>query len=85
MFEPNDESTWVKVRSMIENYLVQKWRDGALAGSKPEQAFFVHCGLGTTMTKLDILEERLIVEVGMAVVCPAEFIILRFFHKMPAP
>ncbi|MDX2419328.1 MAG: phage tail sheath C-terminal domain-containing protein [Xanthomonadales bacterium] len=85
VFESNDENTWVKVRSMLENYLVQKWREGALAGSKPEQAFFVHCGLGTTMTELDILEGRLIVEIGMAVIRPAEFIILRFFHKMPAP
>jgi hypothetical protein len=84
VFEPNDESTWVKVRSMIENYLVQKWREGALAGSKPEQAFYVHCGLGTTMTRQDILEGRLIVEVGMAVVRPAEFIIMHFFHKMQA-
>ena len=67
---------------MIENYLLQKWRDGALAGAKPEDAFFVNVGLGTTMTSVDILEGRLIVEIGMAVVRPAEFIILRFSHKL---
>ena len=82
VFEPNDKNTWVKVRAMIENYLILKWRDGALMGAKPEEAFFVHVGLGETMTALDILEGRMIVEIGMAVVRPAEFIILRFSHKM---
>jgi phage tail sheath protein FI len=80
-FEPNDANTWDKVRGMIENYLTQKWRDGALQGIKPEQAFFVRCGVGQTMTAQDILEGRLVVEIGMAVVRPAEFIILRFSHS----
>ncbi len=82
VFEPNDANLWVKVKSMIENYLTEKWRDGALAGAKAEDAFFVNVGLGETMTSQDILEGRLIVEVGMAVVRPAEFIVLRFSHKM---
>ncbi|MFH5833426.1 phage tail sheath family protein [Halalkalibaculum sp. DA3122] len=82
VFEPNDANTWVKVRSMIENYLTLKWREGALFGAKPDQAFFVKVGLGLTMTQLDIDEGRMIVEIGMAVVRPAEFIILRFSHKM---
>ncbi len=82
VFEPNDASTWVKVKAMIENFLVLQWRDGALAGAKPEDAFYVRVGLGTTMTAQDILEGRMIVEIGMAVVRPAEFIILRFSHKM---
>jgi phage tail sheath protein FI len=82
VFEPNDANLWIKVKSMIENYLIQKWRDGALAGSKPEQAFFVNVGLGTTMTPQDILEGRMNVEIGMAAVRPAEFIILKFSHKM---
>src|SRR5699024_9587603 len=55
VFEPNDANTWVKVRTMIENYLTQLWRDGALAGAKPDQAFFVKVGLGLTMTQQDIL------------------------------
>jgi hypothetical protein len=83
VFEPNDANTWAKVRAMIENFLLLQWRAGALQGSKPEQAFYVNVGLGTTMTALDILEGRMIVEIGMAVVRPAEFIILRFSHKMP--
>lgn len=82
VFEPNDANTWVKVRGMIENYLIQKWREGALAGAAPKDAFFVKCGLGTTMTAQDILEGRMNVEIGMAVVRPAEFIILKFSHKL---
>ena len=82
VFEPNDANTWIKVKSMIENYLIQKWREGALAGEKPEHAFFVNVGLGTTMTAQDILEGRMNVEIGMAAVRPAEFIILKFSHKM---
>jgi uncharacterized protein len=78
IFEPNTASTWTKVQAMIENYLFTKWRDGALAGAKPEQAYFVRVGLGKTMNSTDILEGRMIVEIGMAVARPAEFIILRF-------
>jgi phage tail sheath protein FI len=82
VFEPNDANTWVKVRGMIENYLTQKWREGALAGATPKDAFFVKCGLGTTMSAQDILEGRMNVEIGMAVVRPAEFIVLKFSHKL---
>ncbi len=83
VFEPNDANTWVKIRGMIENFLTLQWSLGALQGSKPEQAFFVRVGLGQTMTADDILNGRLIVEIGMAAVRPAEFIILRFMHKLP--
>lgn len=82
VFEPNDANTWVRIRAMIENFLTLQWRAGALAGAKPDHAFFVKVGLGETMTADDILEGRMIVEIGMAVVRPAEFIILRFSHKM---
>ena len=82
VFEPNDANTWVQVRAMIENFLILQWRAGALAGAKPEQAFYVRIGLGQTMSAIDILEGRMIIEIGMAVVRPAEFIILRFSHKM---
>jgi uncharacterized protein len=82
VFEPNDANTWVRVQAMIENFLLLQWRDGALQGVKPEHAFFVSVGLGKTMTALDILEGRMIVEIGMAPVRPAEFIILRFSQKM---
>ena len=82
VFEPNDKNTWVRVKGMIDNFLTLQWRAGALAGAAPEQAFYVKVGLNETMTALDILEGRMIVEIGMAVVRPAEFIILQFMHKM---
>ena len=82
VFESNDANTWVKVQGMLENFLTVLWRQGALQGAKPEHAFYVAVGLGKTMTSLDILEGRMIVEIGMAAVRPAEFIILRFSHKL---
>ena len=82
VFEPNDANTWIKIKAMIENFLVLQWRAGALMGAKPEEAFFVKVGLGETMTADDVLNGRLIVEIGMSVVRPAEFIILKFSHKM---
>jgi phage tail sheath protein FI len=82
VFEPNDAGTWLKVKAMIESYLYGLWEQGALAGPTPEAAYFVHVGLGKTMTAQDVLEGRMIVEVGIAAVRPAEFIILRFTHKL---
>jgi phage tail sheath protein FI len=82
VFEPNDEHTWLRVRSMIEIYLTQQWKDGALMGSTTKEAFFVHVGLGQTMTEEDIWAGRLIIQIGLAAVRPAEFIILQFMHKM---
>jgi uncharacterized protein len=82
VFEPNTATTWARVKGTIEGFLTNLWRQGALAGSKPEQAFFVKIGLGVTMTPQDILEGRLIVDVGLAAVRPAEFVVMRFMHKM---
>ena len=82
VFEPNDAPTWLKVRLMAEDYLTSKWRQGALAGATPKDAFYVRCGLGSTMTGQDILDGRLIVEIGMAVLRPAEFVIFRISHTM---
>jgi phage tail sheath protein FI len=82
VFEPNDATTWLKVKAMIESYLYGLWEQGALAGSTPEAAYFVQVGLGKTMTPQDVLEGRMIVEIGVAAVRPAEFIILRFTHKL---
>jgi phage tail sheath protein FI len=58
------------VKSMIENYLITKWQQGALAGAKPDDAFFVKVGLGVTMTADDILNGIMNVEIGMAVARP---------------
>lgn len=82
VFEPNDANTWIRVKAMIENFLTNLWKQGALAGATPDQSFFVHIGLGSTMSQVDILEGRMNVEIGMAVVRPAEFIILKFSHKL---
>ncbi|MDO7174068.1 phage tail sheath family protein [Mariniflexile sp. AS56] len=82
VFEPNDKNTWVRVKAMIDNFLTQQWKAGALAGPTPEKAFYVNVGLGITMTALDILEGNMVIEIGMAVVRPAEFIVLKFSHKM---
>ncbi len=82
VFEPNTPMTWLKVKTMIESYLDDLWRQGALAGAKAEQAFYAHVGLGSTMTEQDILDGRMIVKVGIAAVRPAEFIILEFSHKL---
>ncbi len=78
VFEPNVAQTWVSVKGMIDNYLTTLWNDGALAGGKPEHAFFVSVGLNETMSAQDILEGRMIVKIGYAPSRPAEFIILEF-------
>jgi uncharacterized protein len=82
VFEPNDANTWVRLKNMCENFLTVLWRQGALAGATPQQAFFVNCGIGTTMTSQDILDGNLFVDIGIAAVRPAEFIIVRFSHKL---
>lgn len=82
VFESNDANTWVRIKAMIENFLNQQWTAGALAGAKPEDAYYVSVGLNETMTANDILEGRMIIEIGMAAVRPAEFIVLRFSHKL---
>lgn len=84
VFEPNNQTTWIRVRTTIENYLTQQWRAGTLMGTRPAEAFYVHVGLGQTMTQLDILEGRLIIIVGVATIRPAEFVLLQFTYKTAA-
>ncbi len=82
VFEPNDANTWVTVKSMVVNFLTEKWKQGALAGASPEDAFEVQIGLGSTMTSLDILEGRMLMTVKLAIVRPAEFIVVTFEQQM---
>lgn len=82
VFEPNDANTWVTLKSLITNFLVEKWKQGALAGASPEDAFEVQIGLGSTMTALDILEGRMLITVKLAIVRPAEFIVVTFEQQM---
>ncbi len=77
LFEPNSAPTWERVRAAVESYLHSLWKQGALLGDTPEQAYFVEVGLGTTMTQDDIDNGKMIVKVGLAAVRPAEFIILQ--------
>lgn len=76
VFEPNAEPLWARVRRSISNFLTLVWRNGALEGTKPEEAFFVKCDR-TTMTQTDIDSGRLICVIGIAPVKPAEFVIVR--------
>src|SRR5262245_17143331 len=80
VFEPNAESTWANVRRVVTDFLFQLWRDGALLGTTPDEAFFVKCDR-TTMTQNDLDNGRLICLVGMAPVRPAEFVIFRISQK----
>ena len=74
VFEPNDANTWKAIQLMVENYLTQLWRQGAMAGSTPEQAFSVRIGLGVTMTAMTINEGQLYLSILLALSRPAEFI-----------
>ncbi|MCF6155894.1 MAG: phage tail sheath family protein [Candidatus Brocadia sp.] len=76
VFEPNNEKLWGRVKATITEFLTRVWRDGALMGTKPEEAFFVKCDR-TTMTQDDIDNGRLICIIGIAPVKPAEFVIFR--------
>ncbi len=78
-FEPNAEPLWARVRQSISIFLTRVWRDGALEGLSPAEAFFVKCDR-ETMTEDDIQNGRLIVLVGVAPVKPAEFVIIRIFQ-----
>jgi len=72
-FEPNVPATWVAVESRIENLLMGIWKEGGLAGAKPEEAFSVRIGLGSTMTPNDILDGYMKIMVLVALTRPAEF------------
>lgn len=80
VFEPNYESTWARVRQTVRNFLLTVWRDGALRGLTEEEAFFVRCDR-STMTEADVDAGRLICEIGIAPVKPAEFVIFRIQQK----
>lgn len=77
VFEPNDAELWARVKRSLENFLTGVWRDGALVGSSPSDAYFVKIDT-TTMTQDDIDNGRLICLIGVSPVKPAEFVIFRF-------
>lgn len=83
IFEPNDKNTWEAVIAMIGSFLNSVWKEGGLQGASAADAFSVQCGLGTTMTSDDILNGFMNVSVKVAIVRPAEFIIITFQQQMP--
>lgn len=82
VFEPNDANTWTAVKSMISSFLISIWKEGGLQGSTTAEAFSVDIGLGSTMTADDLLNGYMNVAVMVAVVRPAEFIVITFRQQM---
>jgi Bacteriophage tail sheath protein len=80
VFEPNDDRLWARVVDTIRGFLRDQWRLGALFGRTEQEAFFIICDR-TTMTLDDILNGRLICEIGIAPVRPAEFVVFRIFQS----
>jgi len=80
VFESNGEALWSNVRVTVENFLLNEWKSGALPGARPEEAFFVRCDR-TTMTQSDLDNGRIICQVGVAPLRPAEFVIFRIGQK----
>ncbi|HQZ02049.1 MAG TPA: phage tail sheath subtilisin-like domain-containing protein [Thauera sp.] len=80
VFEPNGERLWANVRQTIADFLYNEWRNGALLGTKTEEAYFVRCDR-STMTQNDLDNGRLVCLIGVAVIKPAEFVIFRIGQK----
>jgi phage tail sheath protein FI len=82
VFKANDASTWATLTAILKNFLTNMWKQGALAGAKPTDAYWVSVGLGTIMTATDIQNGILNVTIGEAVTHPVEFIVLTFTQKI---
>lgn len=80
VFEPNGPALWANIRETVTGFLYNEWRSGALLGANEEEAFFVRCDR-STMTQNDLDNGRLICEIGVAIVYPAEFVIFRIGQK----
>lgn len=84
VFSPNNANTWAALQSMISSFLTGVWQDGGLQGASPAAAFSVSVGLGTTMTADDLLNGYMRISVKVAVVHPAEFIVISFEQQQAA-
>ncbi len=82
VFEPNDQRLWKRITRDISAFLMRLWRQGALFGATPEEAFFVKCDAETNPPEV-IDAGQLICEIGMCPVKPAEFVIFRI-GQMPS-
>src|SRR5262249_32323880 len=78
-FEPNDEPTWTRIRSLVEVFLEETYHANAFAGRTPAESYFVRCGHDTT-THRDIENGIVNIEVGFAPLRPAEFVVFRIRH-----
>lgn len=78
VFEPNNATTWSTLKATVNNFLVNQWQSGLLAGQSPDDAFSVTIGLGSTMTSNDILDGVLRMTIKVAITRPAEFIVITF-------
>jgi len=76
VFEPNTPNLWQGITQTASGFLLNQWRDGALFGSNPEQAFFVKCDKDTNPKDVRELGQ-VVTEIGVAIVKPAEFVIFR--------
>lgn len=81
-YAPNETSTWLLVKALIQNFLFGLWNQGAMPGTKPEEAFFVLVGQGESMTLHDIQQGVLRVQIGIAFVKPAEFLIISLVYEL---
>lgn len=82
VFEPNDMTLWKSIERNVRAFLTLLWRDGALLGATPEQAFYVKCDAETNPA--DVIDAgRLVTEIGIAPVKPAEFVIFRLGMSRP--
>lgn len=82
VFEPNNQNTWLDFKGFITNFLTAQWSNGVLVGATPGEAFEVSVGLGSTMTPNDILDGIMRISVKLAIIRPAEFIMLTFEQRM---
>ena len=82
VFEPNDHPLWGALRANISSFMNGLFRSGAFQGATSNDAYFVRCGLGDTMTQGDIDRGQVIVIVGFAPLKPAEFVIVRIQQKV---
>jgi len=76
VFEPNDDALWARIRRTIAAFLVIQWRNGALFGLTPDEAFYVKCDRETNIAET-IDAGMVICEIGIAPVKPAEFVVFR--------
>ena len=79
---PNTQTTWDHAKKIIDDYLDNLFREGALAGASKKDAYSIRVGLGETMTPTDILEGKMKVSVLVAVTRPAEFIEITIEQKV---